>query len=159
MLKNNRKDIFTIKKEEDTDNFSTYECTPYKDCTAHDAAQSALDDANTALETATTNYNNAVELKNSLDTEKSTANDMMDNYKSVYDVMSSVGPSIANPQNMEGLSNIIDCICNYGSSVEDAYNQAVDEVSRCEKEVIKCSKAVERAQTKLSNTPCVWGCK
>jgi exonuclease VII small subunit len=157
MLKNKKNNLTLIRKR--YAEYTTTECTPYKDCSAHDAAQSALDTANAELETATTNYKNAVELQNSLKEEQSTATKMMDNYKSVYDVMSSVGPSVANPQNMVGLSGIIDCICNYGSSVEEAYNQAVNEVSRCEQEVIKCQKAVERAKTKLANTPCVWGCR
>ncbi len=154
MLKNIKKDIKTIRFEGED-----YKCTPYRDCTAHDAAAAALESANTELETAKTNYKNAVELKDKLKEEQATATKMMDNYKSVYDVMSSVGPSVANPQNMVGLSGIIDCICNYGGSVEEAYNQAVTEESRCEQEVIKCQKAVDKAKTKLANTPCVWGCK
>lgn len=157
MLKNIKNNSTLIRKRQVE--YMTPQCTPYKDCSAHDAAAAALDTANTELETANTNYKNAVELQNSLKEEQSTATKMMDNYKSVYDVMSSVGPSVANPQNMVGLSGIIDCICNYGSSVEEAYNQAVNEVSRCEQEVIKCQKAVERAKTKLANTPCVWGCR
>ena len=154
MLKIIKQNLLTIKYEGED-----YKCTPYRDCTAHDAAQAALDTANTELETATTNLNNAVDLQTKLKEEQATASQMMDNCKSVYDVMTSVGPGVANPQNMEGLSGIIDCICTYGSDVENAYNQAVNEVSRCEREVIKCQKAVDRAKTKLSNTPCVWGCR
>ena len=151
MLKNVKNDITKIRREDD--------CIPYRDCSAHDAAQEALDLAEAELETATTNYNNAVDLQNNLKAEQETVKAMMDNCKSVYDVMSSVGPSVANPQNMVGLSGSIDCICNYGSSVEAAYNECVNEVSRCEKEMIKCSKAVTRAQTRLANTPCVWRCE
>ena len=134
-------------------------CTPYKDCSARDAAQTALDNANLALETATTNYNNAVILQNQLKAEQATAMQIVDNYETVYDSLVSAGPGIANPQNMPGLSGIIDCMCEYGSSVEAAYNECVNEVSRCEKEMIKCSKAVTRAQTRLANTPCVWRCE
>ena len=151
MLKNIKNDITKIRHEDD--------CIPYRDCSAHDAAQEALDLAETELETANTNLNNAVNLQNQLRDEQTTASQIAENYKSVYDVMNSVGPGVANPQNMPVLSGIIDCVCAYGQSVEQAYNQAVDEVSRCEQEVIKCQKAVQKAQTKLANTPCVWGCK
>ena len=133
-------------------------CSPYTDCSAHDAAAAALEAAEAALEVAQTNLENAQELKDKLETEKNTTEELMGNYKAVYDSLTNVGPAVANPSNMNELSSSIDCLSNYGSNVEEAYNQAISEVSRCEAEVSRCETEVQNAQTTLANTPCVTGC-
>ncbi len=152
MLKIVKNDISNIKMDGNS-------CTPYTDCTAHDAAAEDLAIAKSNLVTAKNNLTNAQTLQSNLETEKANTAAVLDNYKNVYDALTSVGPSVANPGNMNELSGAIDCLCTYGSNVEQAYNQAVSEVARCEAEVARCETEVQQAQTKLNNTPCVTGCR
>ena len=133
-------------------------CTPYTDCSAHDAAAAALAAAEAALQDAQTNLTNAQNLRDDLETEKSQTEALMGDYKSIYNTVNSVGQAVANPGNMGELSSCIQCLSDYGSSVEAAYDQAVSEVSRCEAEVARCETEVQQAQTTLANTPCVTGC-
>jgi chromosome segregation ATPase len=133
-------------------------CTPYTDCSAHDAAAAALAAAEAALEVAKTNLENAQNLKDDLEIEKNTTEELMGDYKGVYNSLMNVGPAVANPSNMNALTADIKCLSDYGSNVENAYNQAVTEVSRCEAEVQRCETDVQNAQETLANTPCVQGC-
>lgn len=133
-------------------------CTPYTDCSAHDAAAAALAAAEAALEVAETNLENAQNLKDDLETEKNKTAELMNNYKSVYDTVNSVGHSVANPGKMNELSSCLECLSGYGADVEAAYDQAVSEVSRCQAEVTRCQNEVQQARTTLANTPCVTGC-
>ena len=152
MLKRIKNNITIIRKSEYD------ECTPYLDCTAHDAAQAALDAAQAALETAQTNLENAQKLKADLEKEKANASELLGNYKNVYDTMMSTGSSIANPNNMGDLSSVIKCVSDYGESVEASYNEAVSEEQRCSDEVDRCTQEVQQAAATLAATPCVWKC-
>ncbi len=152
MLKIIKNDISNIRMDGNS-------CTPYRDCTAHDAAAEDLAIAKSNLVTAKNNLTNAQNLRDELETEKANTQAVIENYKAVYDTLNSVGPAVANPGNMGELSGSIDCLSTYGSNVEQAYNQAVTEVSRCEAEVSRCETEVQKAQTKLDNTPCVEGCR
>ena len=120
-------------------------CVPYLDCTAHDAAKAALD-------VAKTNYNNAKALCKALKAEKDNVQSVVNDYKEIYDRVSTCGPSVNSPAITGRLSGMIDCACNYGSSVESSYNQSVSELDRCTSEL-------QKAQIKLANTPCVWRCR
>ena len=134
------------------------DCTPYLDCSAHDAAQVACDEAEAALEEAENNLSNARELQSQLEQEKATTQELLNNYESVYDTLSAVGSTVANPNNMGEMSSMIECISNYGSNVEAACNQAKTEVSRCLNERNLCARRARAARETLANTPCVWEC-
>ena len=125
-----------------------YYCTPYLDCTNRNTAQDAVDAAQTA-------YDNAVELRDSLKTEMDSVQQLVGDYKAVYDKISTCGSSVNSPSimgNDSGLSGLISCACNYGTEVEKALTNCVKEVSRCSTELTK-------AKNKLAHTPCVWRCK
>ena len=151
MLKVIKNNIYNIKNRYD-------ECTPRLDCEAHDAAVEALEDAEAALETAETNLSNAQDLEGKLSEEMATTQEMLDNCKSVYDTLSGIGSTVANPNNMGEMSSMIECISNYGSNVDQAHHQAVNEVQRCQSEVHRCQRKVQAAQQKVASTPCVWVC-
>ena len=72
--------------------------------------------------------------------------------KEIYDRVAECGPSVNSPAITGRLSGMIDCACNYGSSVESSYNQSISELDRCTAEL-------QKAQIKLANTPCVWECR
>ena len=150
MLKRIKNNIYNLRREDD--------CIPYRDCSAHDAAAEDLAIAKSNLVTAKNNLADAEALKAELSTEKANTSALLGNYKSVYDTIMNTGSSIANPNNMGDLSGIINCLSSYGATVEESYNQAVSEVSRCEAKVAECETAVQQATIKLANTPCVWKC-
>ena len=154
MLKINKNDLTNIKRRVDEG------CTPYLDCSAHNAAAEDLAIAKSNLVTAQNNLANAEALKASLSNEMNNVSEALSDYKSVFDNISSCGRTAASPSIMgeAGLSGMIECMCNYGSQVEAAHHQAVNEVQRCQSEVHRCQRKVQAAQQKLANTPCVWKC-
>lgn len=121
------------------------ECIPYLDCSAHDAAQRAVD-------VAKNDFNNAKALCKELKAEMDKVQNIVNDYKEVYNRVSSCGPSVNSPAITGRLSGMIDCACTYGSNVESSYNQSVSELDRCTAEL-------QKAQIKLANTPCVWKCR
>ncbi len=120
-------------------------CTPYLDCSAHDAAQAAVN-------VAKTNYNNAKALCKALRAEMDNVKSVVNDYKEIYGRVAECGPSVNSPAITGRLSGMIECACNYGSSVESSYNQSISELDRCTAEL-------QKAQIKLANTPCVWECR
>ena len=99
----------------DRDNIN---CTYVWDCTAHDAAKAAVEAAQTAYDNSKQDYSNARQLEENIKSEMQTAASMLNDFKAVYNVLNSVGPSVANPNNMTGLSSSIKCISGYGSFMD-----------------------------------------
>ena len=125
-----------------------YVCTPFLNCEAHDAAQAAVDAAQTA-------YDNAVALRDSLKKELDATRAVVSDLKSTFDSISECGTSVNSPAimgNDGGLADLIACVAGYGSAVEGAYNNCVSEVS-------SCAAKLSAAKTKLAATPCFWDCR
>ena len=147
MLKINKNDLTNIKRRVDEG------CTPYLDCSAHNAAAEDLAIAKSNLVTAQNNLANAEALKASLSNEMSEVQGLLSDCQKSYDIISSCGPAVQRPDILgDGqLSGMLSCVSTYGASVEAAHHQAVNEVQRCQRKV-------QAAQQRLANTPCVWKC-
>jgi len=124
---------------------SGYTCIPYEDCTDRNNAEAAL-------KLAQLNLTNAEDMLKTLNKERTTTTEMMGAYKSVYNALINSGKTVSNPKNMNPMSEMIECVSNYGQALDTACSQ-------CETEIENLQKAVEAAQEKYDNTPCVTRCR